>query len=75
MTATARSTGPLLSLDQAAAYVRLAPRTLQNKIYAGTGPRSYHVGWGRSFRVADLDAWIDKHAVPAGRGRVRPNPF
>jgi hypothetical protein len=69
MTAPARA-GRLLSLDEAAAYVQLAPRTLQNKIYAGLGPDSYHVGAGRQFRVADLDAWINKHRIPAPRHRV-----
>jgi excisionase family DNA binding protein len=66
MTAPAKA-GRLLTLDEAAAYVQLAPRTLQNKIYAGKGPHSYHVGAGRQFREADLDAWINKHRVPAGR--------
>ena len=66
MTAPA-STGPLLTLDEAAAYVKLKPKTLQNKLYSGRGPRSYDVGAGRQFRVADLDRWIDQHAVPAGR--------
>jgi predicted DNA-binding transcriptional regulator AlpA len=75
MTATARTTGRLLSLAEAAAYVRLAPKTLRNKLSLGTGPRSYHVGAGRQFRVADLDAWIDKHAIPAGRSPRRPNPL
>jgi predicted DNA-binding transcriptional regulator AlpA len=63
------TTGPLLTLDEAAAYVKLKPRTLQNKLYAGKGPKSYHLGAGRQFRVADLDAWINRHAVPAGRRR------
>lgn len=59
--------GLLLTLEEAADYVRLAPKTLRNKLYSGKGPRSYHVGAGRQFRVADLDAWINRHAVPAGR--------
>ncbi len=71
MTAPGRTTGPLLTLAEAAAYVQLKPKTLQNKIYSGRGPRCYHVGAGRQFRVADLDAWIDKHAViPGRRARV-----
>jgi len=61
------SSGRLLTLTEAAAYVQLAPKTLRNKLYAGKGPRSYHVGAGRQFRVTDLDKWIDKHAVPASR--------
>jgi len=73
MTESAR-TGRLLTLDEAADYVRLKPKTLRNKLYAGTGPRSYHVGAGRQFRVADLDAWINKHAVPAKRPRPPPGP-
>jgi hypothetical protein len=63
--------GRLLTLDEAADYVRLAPKTLKNKLYSGVGPKSYHVGAGRQFRVTDLDAWIDKHAVRAGRYRAR----
>jgi hypothetical protein len=80
MTAPARTAGPLLTLEEAAAYVRLAPRTLRNKLYSGCGPKSYHVGAGRQFRVADLDTWIDRHAVPSGRraaldtNRGHPHP-
>lgn len=66
MTAPAPA-GRLLTLEEAADYVRLAPKTLRNKLYSGCGPKSYHVGAGRQFRTADLDAWINKHAVKPGR--------
>lgn len=59
--------GPMLTLAEAAAYIRRRPRTLQNLLYSGRGPRSYRVAGQRLFRAADLDAWINKHAVKPGR--------
>jgi Helix-turn-helix domain len=59
--------GFMLTLHEAAAYIRRKPRTLQNLLYSRRGPKSYRVAGQRLFRVADLDAWINRHAVPAGR--------
>ena len=47
----------LLNVQEAAAYIRLAPRTLYN--YASVGLlRSYKIGFKLAFRKEDLDGLI-----------------
>lgn len=55
-------TGPLMTVEQAAEYVALKPKTLRNMLSAGRGPRSYKIGGRRRFRQSDLDAWINRQA-------------
>lgn len=50
---------PFLTLTEAAAYLRLAPRTLDNMRQRGTGPiYSKHGGRVRYHRQ-DLNAWVN----------------
>lgn len=44
--------------NEAAAYVKLKPRTLYNRNQAGTGPRSTMRFGRRKYLPADLDAWL-----------------
>ncbi|MCK9494177.1 MAG: helix-turn-helix domain-containing protein [Dehalococcoidia bacterium] len=48
---------PLMTVEEAAAYLRLKPKTLRNRVSAGTIP-SVKAGHGRRFRRADLEAWL-----------------
>jgi hypothetical protein len=70
-TASPATAGPVISLEDAAAYIKMTPQGLRNKLSLGRdAPRSYRLGGRRRFRTADLDAWINRHASdapPAGR--------
>jgi len=64
--------GPVISLDEAAAYIKMTPQGLRNKLSRGRdAPRSYKMGGRRRFRTADLDAWINTHASDAPPSRRR----
>lgn len=62
-----------LSNDQAAEYLGVKPQTLRQWRAAGycgrmrggelrKPPKSYQVGGKISYRPADLEAWLEKHA-------------
>lgn len=54
----------LLTTMEAAAYVRLSPRTLEGYRSRGTGPAYARSGGLRVvYRRADLDAWVASRAV------------
>jgi excisionase family DNA binding protein len=53
----------LLTPDEAADYLQLSPRLLQQWRYVGRGPRFVKAGHAVRYRRADLDAWLDAHAV------------
>lgn len=55
--ARARRGSPFLSPDQAAFYLSLSPRTLQEYRTAGTGPRFRRHSRHIRYHVDDLDAW------------------
>lgn len=55
--ARARSGSPFLSPDQAAFYLGLSPRTLQEYRSAGTGPRYRRHSRHIRYHIDDLDAW------------------
>lgn len=55
--ALARQGSPYLSPDQAAFYLSLSPRTLQEYRTAGTGPRFRRHSRHIRYHVDDLDAW------------------
>jgi hypothetical protein len=48
---------------EAAAYLRVSPRTLEDKRVDGTGPRYFKVGPGKGakvvYRPEDLDVWLE----------------
>ena len=56
------SSGPLMKIEAAAAYLGYTVGTLYNKVAAGEVP---HIRLGRAirFRRSDLDAWIDEQAA------------
>jgi excisionase family DNA binding protein len=49
----------LLTLEEAAAYLRVANGTLYNWRHIGTGPKSIKVGSRVRYRQNDLDLWIN----------------
>lgn len=66
MTSTARK-GAMNSAD-AADYLGLSPKTLQNWRVKGDGPpyvRHGQTGGRVSYRVVDLDAYLEEHLVGA----------
>ncbi|KAA8919069.1 DNA-binding protein [Xanthomonas sontii] len=46
-----------LTNDEAAAYLRLSPRTLEKQRVIGGGPKFRKFGRRVMYAVADLDAW------------------
>ncbi|HCL3791616.1 TPA: helix-turn-helix domain-containing protein [Pseudomonas aeruginosa] len=54
-----------LTNDEAAAYLRLSPRTLEKQRVIGGGPRFRKFGRRVMYAVADLDAWADQHSFEA----------
>lgn len=51
----------LLTTEEAAAKLRVAPSTLRYWRHTGTGPKSFKIGGKRVFyRAEDLDAWLAK---------------
>lgn len=48
-----------LSNDEAAAFLRLSPRTLEKLRVIGGGPRFRKFGRRVMYAVADLEAWAD----------------
>jgi len=54
-----------LTTGEAAAYLRLAERTLQDMRLKGTGPSYHKLGPGRRAKVVyvheDLDAWVSRY--------------
>lgn len=53
---------PLMTVDEAAAYLRVSPKTIRNRVSSGTIP-SLKAGGGRRFRQSELDAWIRREGV------------
>jgi excisionase family DNA binding protein len=60
---SAMTSDTLLTADEAAEYLRLSRKQLQQWRYFGRGPTYVKVGRGVRYRRSDLDAWLDAHAV------------
>ncbi|HJF44593.1 helix-turn-helix transcriptional regulator [Thermophilibacter provencensis] len=61
----------LVTSDEAARIIGIAPKTLVNWRNRGKGPAYVRLGEKHSpvmYRVRDLEAWIDSRVVGAGRG-------
>jgi hypothetical protein len=54
-----------LTNDEAAAYLRLSPRTLEKQRVIGGGPRFRKFGRRVMYAIADLDAWADARSFEA----------
>ncbi len=53
---------PYLTNDEAGAYLRLSPRTLEKMRVIGGGPRFRKFGRRVMYAVTDLQAWADGRA-------------
>ncbi|MGD9827284.1 MAG: helix-turn-helix transcriptional regulator [Hyphomicrobiaceae bacterium] len=55
----------LLTTVEAGEYLRMSPRTLEEKRVDGTGPRYFKLGPGKRakvvYRIEDLEAWLAQH--------------
>ena len=54
-----------LTNDEAAAYLRLSPRTLEKQRVIGGGPRFRKFGRRVMYAVTDLEAWADARSFEA----------
>lgn len=54
-----------LTNDEAAAHLRLSPRTLEKLRVIGGGPKFRKFGRRVMYAAADLDAWADAHSFEA----------
>ena len=55
----------LLTVTEAADYLRLARGTLYNWRHLGRGPRCVSAGRSVRYRRSDLDAWLDEMSTAA----------
>lgn len=51
----------LLKTKEAAEYLGLSVRTLENWRYQGRGPALTHLDRAIRYDIRDLDAWIEDH--------------
>jgi hypothetical protein len=58
-------TARYLTNDEAAAFLRLSPRTLEKHRVIGGGPRFRKFGRRVMYAVSDLDAWADARTFEA----------
>ena len=67
--AAARKGSPFLSADQAAHYLGISRRTLNELLEHGKGPPIRKHGHQNRFHIADLEAWSDANkAINRGSG-------
>ena len=58
-TTNARAVARYLTNDEAAAFLRLSPRTLEKQRVIGGGPRFRKFGRRVLYAIDDLEAWAD----------------
>ena len=61
-TATITRTNVYLTCDEAGAFLKLSPRTLEKLRTIGGGPRFRKLGRRVMYSQADLDTWADSRA-------------
>jgi excisionase family DNA binding protein len=57
---------PLLTTEQAAAWLNTDVRALYWLSYSGRGPKRYKVGRGYRYKETDLADWLEQQAVQPG---------
>ncbi|MGY1685697.1 helix-turn-helix transcriptional regulator [Geodermatophilus sp. SYSU D00867] len=58
--------GTLLTVEEVANYLGVPKATIYSWASRGLGPRRHKVGRYVRYRAADIDAWVEAQAVPAG---------
>ena len=56
----------LMTVNAVAEYLGIPKATVYAMNSRGLGPKRYRVGKYVRYRRADVDAWIDQRATPAG---------
>ncbi|MEX1263550.1 MAG: helix-turn-helix domain-containing protein [Actinomycetota bacterium] len=56
----------LLDRQEAAALLRVPPKTLANWAYAGRGPEYFRVGRRTVYRESEIVAWLEEQRVTLG---------
>ena len=64
-TATTSAQSRYLTTDEAAAFLRLSPRTLEKQRVIGGGPRFHKFGRRVMYALSDLEAWADARSFEA----------
>ena len=64
-TAAANAAPRYLTNDEAAAFLRLSPRTLEKQRVVGGGPRFRKFGRRVMYALSDLEAWADARSFEA----------
>ncbi|KWT75289.1 MULTISPECIES: helix-turn-helix domain-containing protein [unclassified Variovorax] len=64
-TATTSAQSRYLTNDEAAAFLRLSPRTLEKQRVIGGGPRFRKFGRRVMYALSDLEAWADARSFEA----------
>lgn len=64
-TATTSAQPRYLTNDEAAAFLRLSPRTLEKQRVIGGGPRFRKFGRRVMYALSDLEAWADARSFEA----------
>lgn len=52
-----------LTRDEAARYLGISRRSLDNWAHQGRGPRYFRVGRSARYRLSDLQQWLESRAV------------
>lgn len=53
----------ILDKKALAKYLRISVGSVTRMTLNGTGPKAYRIGGLIRFRLSDVNAWIDQHAV------------
>ena len=53
----------LWSIEQAAAFLKLSPKTLYGWRCRKYGPPSYRLGNKIRYRPTEIEAWVDSHGM------------
>lgn len=61
---------PILTSEQAAAFLQIHPKTLQRMARQGRVP-AYRVGDLWRFRASELEAWLASTVIPSNRHSCR----
>ena len=54
----------LMTLQEAAAFLRLPDKTLYTWRAKGVGPRGYRVGKHVRYRLEEIESWLSERAAP-----------
>lgn len=59
---------PHLTRSEAARYLGVSRRSMDNWATQGRGPRFYRIGRAARYRLSDLEAWLEARVVHGDQG-------